>query len=158
MWQSRVIMTALGAHGERLLAEATAPTTSGERLRAIVGLHPSDPWPEPWGPILAAALRNPSLPLDVLHGALLRGSVDAWQNPAASLAMLAHPDPAYPDSALQALVRLERLHPRSSVPPPMVVDATALGRRLRWWAAAADFPDDNAPVRHFARLLATLLP
>ena len=150
-------MAALGAHGERLLDEASAPTTSGERLRQIAGLHPSDPWPEPWGRIQAAVLRNPGLPVDLLREALLRGSVDAWHNPGAALAMLASPDPSYPAAALRALLRFEQLHPRSSVPPLMTVDASVLARRLGWWATVPDHPDDNERVRRFARHLATLL-
>lgn len=63
-----------------LLQEATDPATAPERLRELARHHKESLRREIW--------KNPSLPEDVLHDALVGGNPEAWDNPMAPLHVL----------------------------------------------------------------------
>lgn len=98
---------------DELLREASDPTTPPERLRFLCR-HESVR-----RATAATALRNPSVPLDVLREALVDSEVldgrlaerlAAWHNPSVPLLLMGEPRPEYREGArlLLALLGTER--------------------------------------------------
>ncbi len=136
------------AHVE-LLREAGDPMTSPERLRAIHAKAERG--------VLDAVVRNPSLPLDVLHGELFlagRSSVDVWYNPAVARLLEAEALPAYTALAYRDLRRWhdaqETLCERPIRTLPELVRAWCTRR------VAPQLGNDGDHCRAFAHRLATL--
>ncbi|RYE84095.1 MAG: hypothetical protein EOO75_18540 [Myxococcales bacterium] len=139
------------------LREAGDPTTASERLGELLrrGRQGGE------AALLAALVRNPSLPLDAL-GDALRSTREpwcpaAWHNPSVPLLLLATPSPAYVEAALGALLHVERGWPVGVVPGTITLE-----RRVRFWSDYRPRPSDPwgpvriAEARSFARHLAGL--
>jgi hypothetical protein len=97
------------SEADDLRREASDPATSPERLRQLCQ-HEDAGWTT-----ATAALRNPSLPLDVLRSWLtdrepafqrLGRQVAAWHNPAVLLLLMSEPHPDLREGARLLLARL----------------------------------------------------